>query len=70
MILFILSVQIILGGWTSTNYAALSCGEEFPKCLGSWWPTMDFINALVMPRYCVRLQLPLVLTTSHLKFPR
>ena len=44
--LFILSVQIILGGWTSTNYAALSCGEEFPKCLGSWWPTMDFINAL------------------------
>jgi hypothetical protein len=25
---------------------ALSCGEEFPKCLGSWWPTMDFINAL------------------------
>lgn len=44
--LLILSLQIILGGWTSTNYAALSCGEEFPTCLGSWWPTMDFINAL------------------------
>ncbi len=44
--LFILSIQIVLGGWTSTNYAALSCGEEFPKCLGSWWPTMDFVNAL------------------------
>ena len=44
--LFILSVQIILGGWTSTNYAALSCGEEFPRCLGAWWPEMDFIKAL------------------------
>ncbi|WP_066045948.1 COX15/CtaA family protein [Bathymodiolus septemdierum thioautotrophic gill symbiont] len=44
--LFVLVGQIILGGWTSTNYAALSCGEEFPTCLGAWWPTMDFINAL------------------------
>ncbi len=44
--LLILSLQIILGGWTSTNYAALACGEEFPTCLGSWWPTMDFVNAL------------------------
>jgi len=44
--LFILSAQIALGGWTSTNYAALSCGEEFPTCLGSWWPAMDFVNAL------------------------
>ncbi len=44
--LVLLSLQIILGGWTSTNYAALSCGEEFPTCLGSWWPNMDFANAL------------------------
>ncbi|SMN11164.1 Heme A synthase, cytochrome oxidase biogenesis protein Cox15-CtaA [uncultured Candidatus Thioglobus sp.] len=44
--LFILSAQIILGGWTSTNYAALSCGEQFPTCLGDWWPTMDFAKAL------------------------
>ncbi|SMM97741.1 Heme A synthase, cytochrome oxidase biogenesis protein Cox15-CtaA [uncultured Candidatus Thioglobus sp.] len=44
--LFILSLQIILGGWTSTNYAALSCGEQFPLCLNSWWPEMDFIKAL------------------------
>jgi len=44
--LAVLSLQIILGGWTSTNYAALSCGEEFPTCLGSWWPTMDFVQAL------------------------
>ncbi|SFV88489.1 Heme A synthase, cytochrome oxidase biogenesis protein Cox15-CtaA [hydrothermal vent metagenome] len=45
-ILLVLSLQIVLGGWTSTNYAALACGEEFPTCLGSWWPTMDFVNAL------------------------
>lgn len=44
--LLILILQIILGGWTSTNYAALSCGEEFPTCLGSWWPNMDFYQAL------------------------
>jgi len=44
--LAVLSLQIILGGWTSTNYAALSCGEEFPTCLGAWWPTMDFVQAL------------------------
>ena len=44
--LFVLSLQIILGGWTSTNYAALSCGDQFPTCLGSWWPDMDFVRAL------------------------
>ncbi|ABL01835.1 cytochrome oxidase assembly [Candidatus Ruthia magnifica str. Cm (Calyptogena magnifica)] len=41
-----LSLQIALGGWTSTNYAALSCGEYFPKCLNVWWPDMDFSGAL------------------------
>ncbi len=43
--LIVLSVQIFLGGWTSTNYAALSCGSDFPTCLGQWWPTTDFNNA-------------------------
>ncbi len=33
--------QIILGGWTSTNYAALIC-PDFPTCQGSWWPEMAF----------------------------
>ena len=43
----LLSVQIFLGGWTSSNYAALSCGEYFPTCLGELWPdNMDFKNAL------------------------
>jgi cytochrome c oxidase assembly protein subunit 15 len=40
-----LFIQIFLGGWTSTNYAALSCGEEFPTCLGTWWPAIDFSQA-------------------------
>lgn len=44
--LLVLSIQIILGGWTSTNYAALACGDQFPTCLNSWWPDMDFSKAL------------------------
>lgn len=42
--LVLLSVQIFLGGWTSTNYAALAC-TDLPTCGGSWWPEMDFANA-------------------------
>jgi len=42
----LLIFQIFLGGWTSTNYAALSCGDYFPTCLGEMWPDdMDFKNA-------------------------
>lgn len=33
--------QIMLGGWTSTNYAALAC-VDLPTCHGVWWPEMDF----------------------------
>jgi cytochrome c oxidase assembly protein subunit 15 len=47
--LFILVLQIALGGWTSTNYAALSC-LDFPTCQGSWTPEMDFKEAFVMWR--------------------
>lgn len=39
--LILVICQITLGGWTSTNYAALAC-PELPTCQGSWWPTMDF----------------------------
>lgn len=46
MALLVLSIQIALGGWTSTNYAALSCGDYFPTCLNTWWPEMDFSRAL------------------------
>ena len=38
------ALQVSLGGWTSTNYAAAAC-TEFPKCQESWWPQMDFKNA-------------------------
>ena len=34
-------MQIILGGWTSSNYAALVC-LDFPTCQQSWWPNMNF----------------------------
>lgn len=34
-------LQIALGGWTSSNYAALACAD-FPTCYGSYWPQMDF----------------------------
>jgi cytochrome c oxidase assembly protein subunit 15 len=47
--LAVLSVQIILGGWTSTNYAALAC-PDFPKCQDSYWPEMDAKDAFVLWR--------------------
>lgn len=37
----LLFVQIALGGWVSTNYAALAC-MDFPTCHGEWLPPMDF----------------------------
>ncbi len=53
LILFGLGVvimQITLGGWTSTNYAALGC-SEFPRCYaGEWWPVMDFEQGFTLWR--------------------
>ena len=46
----LLAVQIFLGGWTSTNYAALACGTDFPRCAGSWWPAMNFHQGFVLWR--------------------
>jgi cytochrome c oxidase assembly protein subunit 15 len=35
-------VQIALGGWTSSNYAAVAC-PDFPTCQAQWWPdNMNF----------------------------
>jgi cytochrome c oxidase assembly protein subunit 15 len=42
-----LALQIALGGWTSSNYAAIAC-PDFPTCQGSWWPHADFRGALVL----------------------
>jgi len=47
--LAVLVVQIFLGGWTSTNYAAVSC-PDFPTCQASYWPNMDAKNAFVLWR--------------------
>jgi len=41
--LILLICQISLGGWTSSNYAALAC-PDLPTCQGSWIPDMDFAN--------------------------
>jgi cytochrome c oxidase assembly protein subunit 15 len=43
-----LFIQISLGGWTSTNYAAVAC-PDLPTCQQSWWPHMDF-HAFVLWR--------------------
>jgi cytochrome c oxidase assembly protein subunit 15 len=43
----LLIAQIALGGWTSSNYAAFACGTDFPKCLGQWWPQMNFHQAFI-----------------------
>ncbi|MEY4648933.1 MAG: hypothetical protein RL191_101 [Pseudomonadota bacterium] len=42
--LFILFVQIFLGGWTSTNYAGLAC-TDFPTCHGTLVPSLNFKDA-------------------------
>ena len=41
--------QIALGGWTSTNYAALAC-PDLPTCQGEWWPEADFSEGFVLWR--------------------
>jgi cytochrome c oxidase assembly protein subunit 15 len=46
----VLGVQIALGGWTSANYAALACGNDFPTCVGQWMPRHDFREAFVLWR--------------------
>jgi heme a synthase len=44
-----LVLQIGLGGWTSSNYAAVAC-PDFPTCQFKWWPSMDYRNAFVLWR--------------------
>ncbi len=47
--LFAAFMQIGLGGWVSTNYAALACGG-FPLCQGDWMPAMDFTHGFTLWR--------------------
>ena len=39
-----LVLQIFLGGWTSSNYAALAC-PDFPTCQTQWWPAIADFDA-------------------------
>src|ERR1700728_778992 len=45
----VLALQIALGGWTSTNYAAVAC-PDLPTCRRSGLPAMDFRDAFVLWR--------------------
>jgi heme a synthase len=45
----VLAVQLGLGGWVSTNYATLACGD-FPTCNGSFMPEMDFAHGFTLWR--------------------
>lgn len=47
--LLIVIAQIALGGWVSTNYAALAC-IDFPTCHGEWVPAMDFRHGFQLVR--------------------
>ncbi|NRD72274.1 COX15/CtaA family protein [Shewanella sp. VB17] len=40
----ILILQIIIGGWTSSNYAALAC-TSLPICEGDWYKNINLIQA-------------------------
>jgi cytochrome c oxidase assembly protein subunit 15 len=42
--LVIVVLQIALGGWTASNYAAVAC-PDFPQCQGQWLPPTDFAQA-------------------------
>lgn len=47
--LTLLVIQIVLGGWVSTNYAVLAC-TDFPLCHGSLIPPMDFEHGFTIWR--------------------
>jgi len=46
--LIIVVIQVMLGGWTSANYAALHC-IEFPTCIGGQYlPPMNFSEGFTL----------------------
>ncbi len=50
IVMALLTLQIALGGWVSTNYAALAC-MDFPLCHGKLLPEMDFANGFTIWRH-------------------
>lgn len=61
--LVLLVIQIALGGWVSTNYAALAC-TDFPLCNGVLLPQMDFANGFSLWR-----NLGMTVNGDYLPFP-
>ncbi len=45
----VLMMQIALGGWVSTNYAALAC-TDYPLCHGMLVPKMDYEHGFTLWR--------------------
>ncbi|PCK09388.1 MAG: cytochrome B [Alteromonadaceae bacterium] len=43
LVLIVVAIQIALGGWISSNYAALAC-PDFPLCQNQLWPQADFLQ--------------------------
>ena len=60
--LLIVVGQIMLGGWVSTNYAALAC-VDFPTCHGQWLPEMDFHHGFQLVR-----ELGMTAAGTHLSY--
>jgi len=49
LIFILVLIQISLGGWTSTNYAAMAC-PDYPLCQGVMVPEMDWSHAFTFNR--------------------
>ncbi len=50
LVVALLGLQILLGGWVSTNYAVLAC-SDFPQCQNRWWPEMNFQQGFELWRH-------------------
>jgi len=48
--LVLVALQIALGGWVSSNYAAMAC-TDLPMCQGQWWPEADFANGFHLTQH-------------------
>jgi cytochrome c oxidase assembly protein subunit 15 len=60
--MLIVIAQIALGGWVSTNYAALAC-VDLPTCHGEWMPQMDFRHGFQLVR-----ELGMTAAGTHLSY--
>lgn len=49
LVIALLCLQILLGGFTSANFAATSC-QTLPDCHGGWWPGPALAQALDLSR--------------------